>query len=128
MRSYEMATVRSSLLVKFLLCHLAALVAAHGTLVSPLPRNAVDRALPHEQRTPRHPCSCANVSVPNATCDIGQSCYYYQQGCSIGCPTCDSVSGRRQVDICGLGWNATLPNVHRTVNRQSAPGSIYVIA
>jgi len=80
----------------------ATLVAGHGTLVSPLPRNAIDRGLTYNSRTPKHPCSCANAS--GTACDIGQSCYYYQQGCFIGCPACDSVSGRRQVDICGLGY------------------------
>ena len=36
-------------------------------------------------------------------CDNAQACYWYSQGCSIGCPTCDSVSGRVQIDLCGLG-------------------------
>ena len=36
-------------------------------------------------------------------CDNAQACYWYQQGCTIGCPTCDHVSGRVQVDLCGLG-------------------------
>ena len=102
---------------------LVARVAGHGTLVSPLPRNAVDRVLPYEQRTPTHPCSCANASEPGAPCDIGQSCYWYSQGCFIGCPSCDSVSGRRQVDLCGLGWKATLPVEFRTVNIDSVPDS-----
>ena len=100
---------------------LVTLVSGHGTLVSPLPRNAYDRALPYDQRTPKHPCSCANAS--GAPCDIGQSCYWYSQGCFIGCPTCDSVSGRRQVDLCGLGYQATLPAEHRTVNRAAPAGS-----
>lgn len=108
-----------------ILSTLVSVAAGHGTLVSPLPRNAVDRVLPVKERTPRHPCSCANAS--GASCDIGQSCYWYQQGCFIGCPTCDSVSGRRQVDLCGLGWKATLPTKYRTVNRDSVPGSIYDI-
>ena len=30
--------------------------------------------------------------------NIDQACYWYQQGCSIGCPTCDSISGRVQVN------------------------------
>ena len=82
---------------------------------------------------------------------IVEACYWYQQGCSIGCPTCDSVSGRVQVreeeeekdqqrnketkkqrsnyksfqiDICGLGKKATInaPEL-RTVNRKAEAGS-----
>ena len=53
-----------------------------------------------------------------------QACYWYQQGCSIGCPTCDSVSGRVQVDICGLGKQATVNKpALRTVNRAAPAGS-----
>lgn len=101
------------------------LVAGHGSLVSPLPRNAIDRSLPKSQRTPEHPCSCTNTT--DDECDIGQSCYWYSQGCFIGCPVCDSVSGRRQADICGLGFNATLPPEYRTVNLDSFPGSAFDI-
>ena len=41
--------------------------------------------------------------IPLPGCDNAQACYWYQQGCTIGCPTCDHVSGRVQVDLCGLG-------------------------
>ena len=41
--------------------------------------------------------------IPLSGCDNAQACYWYQQGCTIGCPTCDHVSGRVQVDLCGLG-------------------------
>ena len=69
----------------------------------------MDKYLPWEDRAPAQPCICANTTAGSATgpgtsgCDNGQACYWYQQGCSIGCPTCDSVSGRVQIDICGLG-------------------------
>ena len=120
----HMTLPQRKLPLSLLVCYSAA-VAGHGTMVSPLPRNAVDRILPYYERSPKHPCSCANVS--GAPCDIGQSCYWYSQGCTIGCPTCDSVSGRRQVDLCGLGWGATLPSKYRTVNRDSVPGSKFDI-
>lgn len=45
------------------------------------------------------------------------------QGCFIGCPTCDSVSGRRQVDVCGLGQKPTInAPEHRSVNRAAPAG------
>lgn len=101
-------------------------VKCHGSLVNPVTRNAVDKYLPWSERAPAQPCICANTTSGSATgpgtsgrmtswwygdhvwllcagCDNGQACYWYQQGCSIGCPTCDSVSGRVQIDICGLG-------------------------
>ena len=72
-----------------------------------------------------HPtaCACANTTDP-AGCDNAQACYWYQQGCSIGCPTCDSVNGRKQIDLCGNGMNATINKPeHRTVNRAAKAGS-----
>jgi len=95
-------------------------VIGHGSLVSPLSRNAVDRPPYGPNR-----CICANST---ADCDNGQACYWYSQGCFIGCPTCDSVSGRAQTDLCGLGKNATINDpLLRTVNRNATAGSIYDI-
>jgi len=109
-------------------------VSSHGALVNPLSRNAVDKFLPWEDRAPAQPCICANTTAGSATgpgtqgCDNAQSCYWYQQGCSIGCPTCDSVSGRVQIDICGHGKEATNNDpTQRTVNRKAVAGSIYDI-
>jgi len=106
----------------------------HGSLVNPVPRNALEQQLPWAARAPRQPCSCANTTAGTAAaghpqgCDNGQACYWYQQGCSIGCPTCDSISGRVQVDICGLGKEATVNAPHlRTVNRAAEAGSVYDI-
>lgn len=63
---------------------------------------------------PESSCDCANGTA----CDNAQACYWYSQGCSIGCPECDSVNGRAQIDICGAGKNATiLEPLIRTVNR-----------
>ncbi len=54
--------------------------------------------------------------------------FYYQQGCFIGCPECDHVSGRRQIDLCGLGKKATINDPkYRSVNRNATAGSIYDI-
>merc|ERR1719289_709974 len=112
----------------------AVLVHGHGALVNPLSRNAIDRTLPWSERAPRQPCTCANTTAGSAGphsgagCDNAQACYWYQQGCSIGCPACDSVNGRQQVDLCGLGKKATINDPQlRTVNRKAVAGSIYDI-
>jgi len=116
-----------------LLLHVV-LVHGHGAMVNPLTRNAIDRSLPWSERAPRQPCTCANTTAgsagphTNAGCDNAQACYWYQQGCSIGCPSCDSVNGRQQVDLCGLGKKATINDPElRTVNRKAEAGSIYDI-
>jgi len=96
----------------------------HGALVNPLSRNAIDRRLPPSERTPVHAPSCSNLTG-HAGCDNGQAQYWYSQGCFIGCPTCDHVSGRRQTDLCGLGKQPTINDpAHRTVNRAAPAGSL----
>lgn len=45
-------------------------------------------------------------------------------GCFIGCPECDNESGRRQVDLCGLGKKRTLVDPkYWSVNRDAEPFS-----
>ena len=106
----------------FIFLSTVASVVAHGALVYPISRNAIDRQLPRSQRTPKHAPSCTNLT--GAACDNGQAQYWYSQGCFIGCPTCDSVSGRRQADVCGLGKKPTInAPEHRTVNRAAPAGS-----
>jgi hypothetical protein len=102
-----------------LLILLFSSIAAHGALVSPMPRNAVDGKYHYLSDK----CGCSN-STADFPCMNGQSCFWYQQGCFIGCPTCDSKSGRAQYDICGSGKQATLndPNL-RSVNRNATAGS-----
>jgi len=120
----------NSLLFTFI----TALVNGHGSLVSPPSRNRIDHQLPWNQRTPPEACTCANATTGSAGprslkgCDNAQACYWYSQGCTIGCPKCDSVNGRLQQDLCGLGKKATINNpLHRTVNRNATAGSIYDI-
>ena len=94
----------------------AVRVAGHGSLVSPRSRNSVDYLVGVNT------ADCANVTGDD--CHNGQAAFYYSQGCFIGCPTCDHMSGRRQVDLCGRGFEATLnDNEHRSVNLAAAPGS-----
>jgi len=101
-----------------------ATVAAHGELVWPTSRNAVDS---DEVNCPQgDSCNskvkgggCVNVTHPGESCLNGQAAFWYSQGCFIGCPTCDHISGRRQTDLCGLGKKASLPEYGRTVNLNS---------
>ena len=97
------------------LCLLAARARGHGSMVEPVPRNAIDRSLPKDQRSPPHTCDCANAT--GDACDVAQSCYWYSQGCTIGCPSCDHTNGRAQIDLCGLGKASTLNDSrYRSVN------------
>jgi hypothetical protein len=65
---------------------------------------------------------CTNIT--GAQCFNGQADFWYSQGCFIGCPECDHMSGRRQVDLCGLGFKATINDpMLRSVNRDAAAGS-----
>ena len=96
-------------------------VVSHGAVVSPLTRNAADRY-------PLGPnlCLCANVTPGTASasstkgCANGQACYWYQQGCFIGCKSCDHISGRVQADICHGGKEPTNNDPATcTVNRRN---------
>lgn len=101
---------------------LAVGVAGHGALVEPIPRNAIDRTLPRRERSPPHLCDCANAT--GDSCDVAQACYWYSQGCTIGCPTCDHTNGRAQADLCGLGKTPTLNDAaYRSVNVAAEAGS-----
>ena len=37
-------------------------------------------------------CSCSNGTEP---CDVGQSCFWFASGCTIGCEKCDGNGGRK---------------------------------
>ena len=73
---------------------------------------------------------CTNITgTTPGDCHNGQAGFYYQQGCFIGCPECDHVSGRRQIDLCGLGKKATINDpMYRSVNRNATAGSIYDVS
>eukprot|EP00729_Bicosta_minor_P003614 gene3614-23170_t len=126
----------------------------HGSLVIPQTRNSIDRLLtpwkggyPHQPDFPgtgrwglpnetcgttvtkysapscQEACSCSNGT---AACDVGQACFWFSSGCTIGCDACDG-NGRRDGDPCrcpGKCANATLNDPkYRTGNRGAAAGS-----
>jgi len=72
---------------------------AHGALFIPTPRNAIDSTLPGWEggKSPTQSCTCTNGNAggdSKSGCDeglrgpAGQSCLWWNQGCSIGCAKC----------------------------------------
>jgi len=101
---------------------LVAQVASHGAVVTPRSRNSIDYLV--GVNVPKHwPSDRDCTNITGAECNNGQAPFWYSQGCFIGCPECDHMSGRRQVDLCGLGKTPTLPDQFRTVNRNATAGS-----
>eukprot|EP00038_Savillea_parva_P019989 m.30091 g.30091 ORF g.30091 m.30091 type:complete len:368 (-) comp4663_c0_seq1:2658-3761(-) len=100
----------------------AASVLGHGFTIFPPARNAIDKDLPMFangsfpqpngkpgcQQT-EGACGCWCTNGTNA-CEPGQSCFWFSQGCSIGCPTCLGVDGsaRWQKDLCNNSAQATV--------------------
>jgi len=76
-------------------------VNGHGAVTYPPPRNAVDKDLaPWNQPVPIHPPSVESKTglCPSpdrngkVTAQNGQSCFWFSNGCSIGCDVCDGSS------------------------------------
>ena len=96
-------------------------VSGHGAIVQPRSRTAVDFDANITWHRSQAHCRCSNGTD---SCNNGQACYWYNQGCFIGCDTCDHLSGRAQADICGSGKKATLNDPHlRSVNRNATAGT-----
>ena len=111
--------MRSGLLVSLLLyavCH----VEGHGAMVHPRSRNSIDAfaSIPPGGHT-FAPCT----NITGEACNNGQSAYFYSQGCFIGCPECDHVSGRRQTDLCKKSFVGQLPTHAIAINGFSPNGS-----
>jgi len=96
-------------------------VKGHGAVTSPVPRNGVDRNLAPWNGTA--PCKgvsgCPSVETMTGWCPApngegkvtgfnGQSCFWFSNGCAVGCDTCDG-SSRGPIPRCGYG-NTTDPN------------------
>merc|ERR1711865_1302550 len=87
-----------------LVLSLLPLVAAHGSIVHPPPRNAIDSNLaPWNGTMPIGPsgeapfepwCPVPNFKMPDSPAGRlssanGQACFWFSSGCSIGCDKCD---------------------------------------
>jgi hypothetical protein len=79
--------------------------AGHGAVVRPTPRNAVDKDLaPWNGPVPCTSAGkCPSVETATGWCPVpgadgkvsgqnGQSCFWFSNGCAIGCKTCDGSS------------------------------------
>ena len=131
-----------------LLLLLPAAVRAHGAVVTPLSRNAVDKdLLPWSGPVPAHPPTVENGTgwcpVPGEdgapSGKNGQACFWFSNGCSIGCHTCDGSSRgpipnrhdpfwRRKFNTCPDGVNSTATATvcdpaKRTVNTGAVCGA-----
>merc|ERR1711934_285419 len=114
-------------------------VAGHGSVVRPLPRQAVDRDL--APWTGLAPEPLPAVSAPDFAgtwCpiaggpggkhkvgDLGQSCFWFSNGCAIGCAQCDgSTRGPEAGHVCSNPMKPTLCDpAKRTVNTGAECGS-----
>eukprot|EP00040_Diaphanoeca_grandis_P011897 m.60909 g.60909 ORF g.60909 m.60909 type:complete len:403 (-) comp22904_c0_seq1:338-1546(-) len=131
------------------LTSVVAIVAGHGALFIPTPRNSMDSTLPgfEDGKSPSEACTCNNGNgSPTTGCDRGlrgnadgQSCLWWSQGCSIGCEQCVTetagttpISGNPpQAGKIGFGksycsnpkTNATLPKHAWTLNLGVTEGS-----
>jgi len=124
----------------FLLLLLSAtpLVSGHGAVVFPPPRNAVDHDIPPWSEAVPDPIPGVDAWCPFAKGSTlsgsnGQACFWFSNGCSIGCPECDGQTRgpipnnpqfAHKMDVCGLNYTATVcePGL-RTVNTGAKCGA-----
>jgi hypothetical protein len=78
--------------------------AGHGAIVHPPSRNAIDSSIePWKSFTAfegqfcsgqyEGPCWCPTTDASGKLSGAsGQACWWFSNGCSIGCPTCDGVT------------------------------------
>ena len=72
----------------------------HASMIMPPARNSIDSELPawshgkHPETGVIEPYNCACTNGTEAECNSGQSCFWFSQGCTIGCAACDG-NGQR---------------------------------
>jgi len=100
----------------------------HGSLLYPLPRGGVDRDLAPFNKggfPPGHyPCTCTNGTTPE--CRPAQSCLWFNQGCTIGCPCSGNGTMSRRPGWSSCDTPAAPTNNSpqtRSINRGAAAGS-----
>ena len=98
---------------------------SHGALVQPPSRNAFDRMLPAFQAGRTSACNCGN---PATGCNVssrqpmnGQSCFWFSQGCFIGCANCTGTD----IQPDGLGPQTDGPHANCTLSNRPA-GATYM--
>jgi len=112
-------------------------VQTHGSMIMPPSRNAIDATLPEYANGTWPPtgtiepyvCRCVNGTEP---CASGQGCFWFSQGCNIGCPKCTGNGTRLpNLDQCPelrkippLEMEGALLPKYRTTNLKAKPGSV----
>jgi len=93
--------MRFAVFLLYFLSGLTPFVTGHGSLIMPPPRNAIDSELPewhNEKNLPMtgwiEPFSCQCTNGTEFFCNSGQSCFWFSQGCTIGCSECDGLGAR----------------------------------
>jgi len=115
-----------------------ARVSGHAAVVIPPPRNAVDHDIlpwngPIPSKLPGVDAWCFVANGTHLSGVNGQACFWFSNGCSIGCPKCDGITRgpipsepkfAHKMDVCGLNYTATIcdPKL-RTVNTGVECGS-----
>ena len=114
---------------------LHAAIPGHASMIMPPSRNSIDAELPawdhgkHPSTGWIEPYSCTCTNGTEAECNSGQSCFWFSQGCTIGCKACDG-DGRRypSYDHCpgtpsALKVPTYLDKKWWTANHNATPGS-----
>ena len=112
-------------------------VFGHGSMIMPPSRNSID-AETEAWSGGKHPmtgtiepysCRCAN-GTHGGGCESGQSCFWFSQGCTVGCAACDHNGSRiPSWDHCPatstkLGDPARLLKRYWTANQNALVGSV----
>ena len=137
-----MYKMKVSLLSWLILVAIVGTVWSHGAVVDPPPRNAIDHDIPPWSGGVPNPIPGVDAWCPfasNLTSDStlsgsnGQACFWFSNGCSIGCPECDGTTRgpipnipefAKKMDVCGKGYKATIcDSKYRTVNTGAKCGA-----
>lgn len=115
------------------LSFLTAVVVGHGSLLFPLPRGGVDRDVAPFNTggwpNGHYPCTCTNVTDHlghDQKCLPAQSCLWFNQGCTIGCPCSGNgtMSRRPNWSSCDTPGEPTNNDPEtRSINRGAEAGS-----
>ena len=108
-------------------------VESHGSLIMPPTRNAIDSELPawskgkHPNTGWIEPYNCRCVNGTDAECNSGQSCFWFSQGCTIGCSKCDG-NGTRLPNFDHCPNESIKPTIndpkYRTINQEVEAGTV----
>ena len=110
---------------------LSVLAPSHGSLLYPLPRGGVDRDIApfNTGGFPKghYTCTCTNGSFTEP-CLCAQSCLWFSQGCTIGCPCSGNGTMSRHPNWSACDNSTVAPTNNdpstRSLNRGAVAGSV----